>query len=51
MGNVDIAVHNPAPHILHQFLNGVISPLKAKVYLNEVERMLERAKVFTRCGK
>jgi RNA-directed DNA polymerase len=30
---------------------GVISPLLSNVYLNEVDRMLERAKEFTRRGK
>ncbi|MBA7494138.1 hypothetical protein ES702_04711 [subsurface metagenome] len=30
---------------------GVISPLLANIYLNEVDKMLERAKEVTRCGK
>jgi RNA-directed DNA polymerase len=30
---------------------GVISPLLSNLYLNEVDRMLERAKEVTRCGK
>ena len=30
---------------------GVISPLLSNVYLTEVDRMLERAKEVTRCGK
>jgi RNA-directed DNA polymerase len=30
---------------------GVISPLLSNIYLNEVDRMLERAKEFTRRGK
>lgn len=30
---------------------GVISPLLSNLYLNEVDRMLERAKEATRCGK
>jgi len=30
---------------------GVISPLLSNIYLNEVDRMLERAKEFTRKGK
>jgi hypothetical protein len=30
---------------------GVISPLLSNLYLNEVDRMLERAKETTRCGK
>ena len=30
---------------------GVISPLLSNLYLNEVDRMLERAKERTRCGK
>ena len=30
---------------------GVISPLLSNLYLNEVDRMLERAKEITRCGK
>jgi RNA-directed DNA polymerase len=30
---------------------GVISPLLSNVYLNEVDRMLERAKATTRCGR
>ena len=30
---------------------GVISPLLSNVYLNEVDRMLERAKERTRCGQ
>jgi RNA-directed DNA polymerase len=30
---------------------GVISPLLANLYLNEVDRMLERAKEVTRCGR
>ena len=29
---------------------GVISPLLSNIYLNEVDRMLERAKEITRCG-
>jgi RNA-directed DNA polymerase len=30
---------------------GVISPLLSNLYLNEVDRMLERAKEVTRCGR
>src|SRR5678815_4645968 len=30
---------------------GVISPVLSNLYLNEVDRMLERAKESTRCGK
>jgi RNA-directed DNA polymerase len=30
---------------------GVISPLLSNLYLTEVDRMLERAKEVTRCGK
>ncbi len=30
---------------------GVISPLLSNLYLDEVDRMLERAKVVTRCGQ
>jgi RNA-directed DNA polymerase len=30
---------------------GVISPLLSNIYLNEVDRMLERAKKITRCGR
>lgn len=30
---------------------GVISPLLSNLYLTEVDRMLERAKEATRCGK
>lgn len=30
---------------------GVISPLLSNIYLNEVDKMLERAKEVTRCGK
>jgi RNA-directed DNA polymerase len=30
---------------------GVISPLLSNIYLNEVDRMLERAQEVTRCGK
>jgi len=30
---------------------GVISPLLSNIYLNEVDRMLERAKEVTRCGR
>jgi RNA-directed DNA polymerase len=30
---------------------GVISPLLSNLYLNEVDRMLERAKTVTRYGK
>ena len=30
---------------------GVISPLLSNIYLTEVDRMLERAKEATRCGK
>src|SRR5882672_11106918 len=30
---------------------GVISPLLSNLYLTEVDRMLERAKETTRCGK
>jgi RNA-directed DNA polymerase len=30
---------------------GVISPLLSNIYLTEVDRMLERAKETTRCGK
>ncbi len=30
---------------------GVISPLLSNIYLNEVDKMLERAKCVTRCGR
>ena len=30
---------------------GVISPLLSNIYLNEVDKMLERAKKVTRCGR
>ena len=30
---------------------GVISPLLSNLYLNEVDKMLERAKEVTRCGR
>jgi RNA-directed DNA polymerase len=30
---------------------GVISPLRSNIYLNEVDKMLERAKEVTRCGR
>ena len=30
---------------------GVISPVLSNLYLTEVDRMLERAKEVTRCGK
>ena len=30
---------------------GVISPLLSNIYLNEVDKMLEKAKAVTRCGK
>jgi RNA-directed DNA polymerase len=32
-------------------VGGVISPLLSNVYLNQMDRMLERAKETTRCGK
>jgi RNA-directed DNA polymerase len=32
-------------------VSGVISPVLSNLYLNEVDRMLERAKESTRCGK
>ena len=32
-------------------VQGVISPLLSNLYLTEVDRMLERAKETTRCGK
>ena len=30
---------------------GVISPLLSNLYLNEVDRMLERAREYTKCGR
>ena len=37
--------------ILTQGEGGVISPLLSNIYLNEVDKMLERAKDVTRRGK
>jgi hypothetical protein len=42
--------HDPVPRKVCDCVGGVISPLLANIYLNEVDGMLERAREVTRDG-